>query len=126
MPALTPLVAGDPLCRAAHGVTPEAELALRVDGRIAERTRAALLVAHFGHSGPPALDLSRHWHRAEAHTRRWTASLLPGANRESLEREWLAYARRHARRGVRTWLGEKLPERLAEIVTTESGLGAPP
>jgi predicted flavoprotein YhiN len=27
------------------------------------------------------------------------------------------------RRGVRTWLGERLPERIADIVTAESGIG---
>src|SRR5262249_30268295 len=36
VPALTPLVAVDPLCRSAQGVTLETELAVWVDGRVAE------------------------------------------------------------------------------------------
>src|SRR5262245_43853858 len=65
VPALTPLVAGDPWCTDAQGVTLDAALTLRVAGRKVATTRGSLLVAHFGYSGPAALDLSRHWHRAE-------------------------------------------------------------
>ena len=35
----------------------------------------------------------------------------------------VAYAAAHARRGVRAWLGERLPERIADVLTTESGVG---
>src|SRR5262249_16860227 len=57
VPALTPLVAVDPLCRSAQGVTLDAELALWVDGRVADRVAGSLLFAHFGVTGPAALDL---------------------------------------------------------------------
>jgi predicted Rossmann fold flavoprotein len=123
VPALTPLEAVDPLCRSAQGVTLEAELALWVDGRVAERARGSLLFAHFGVTGPAALDLSRHWHRADGRARRVTLSFAPGPSLEALEREWMAYATANPRRGVRTWLGERLPERIADVLTTESGLG---
>ena len=123
VPALTPLVAVDPLCQAAQGVTLEGELALWVDGRVAERTRGSLLLAHFGVTGPAALDLSRHWHRDEGHPRRVTLSFLPGTSLQALESEWVVYASDHARRGARAWLGERLPERIADILTAESGVG---
>jgi len=123
VPALTPLVAVDPLCASAQGVTLDAGLALRVDGRVTERVRGSLLFAHFGVTGPAALDLSRHWARAEGHARRVTMSFVPEHTYESLEHAWVAYASVHARRGLRTWLGEFLPERIAEVLTTESGLG---
>jgi predicted flavoprotein YhiN len=42
---------------------------------------------------------------------------------EALEHEWLEYVLANPRRGVRTWLGERLPERIADILTAESGLG---
>ncbi len=123
VPALTPLVAVDPLGRSAQGVTLDAELALWVDGRVSERVQGSLLFAHFGVSGPAALDLSRHWHRGEGRPRRVTLSFAPGASLEELDREWVDYAARHPRRGVRTWLGERLPERIADVLTTESGVG---
>ena len=65
VPALTPLVAVDPMCQSAQGVTLDAELALWVDGRVESRVHGSLLFAHFGVTGPAALDLSRRWHRAE-------------------------------------------------------------
>jgi len=123
VPALTPLIAVDPICRSCQGVTIDAELALWVDGRIETRVAGSLLFAHFGLTGPAALDLSRHWHRAEGHARRVTLSFAPGRSFEALEHEWVAYAAEHARRGVRAWLGERLPERLADVLTTESGVG---
>jgi predicted flavoprotein YhiN len=123
VPALTPLVAVDPLCGAAQGVTIDAELALWVDGRIAERVAGSLLFAHFGVTGPAALDLSRHWHRAEGRPRRVTLSFAPGRSFEALEQQWVSYAGANPRRGARTWLGERLPERIADIVIAESGVG---
>jgi predicted flavoprotein YhiN len=123
MPALTPLTSEDPLCAAAQGVTLPVELALWVDGRVAARTRGSFLFAHFGASGPAALDLSRHWHAAEGHTRRVTLNLLPGETRESLDRWWIGVARAHPGRGLRTILGERLPERVADRIVAETGLG---
>jgi predicted Rossmann fold flavoprotein len=123
VPALTPLVAVDPICRSCQGVTIDAELALWVGGRVLERVAGSLLFAHFGVTGPAALDLSRHWHRAEGKARRVTLSFAPGRTYEALEAEWVGYAAAHARRGVRAWLGERLPERIADVLTTESGVG---
>lgn len=123
VPALTPLMAVDPLCRAVQGVTLETELTLWVEGRVAERARGSMLFAHFGVTGPAALDLSRHWHAAEGRARRVTVSLVPQFTHEACERAFVEYSSVHARRGVRTWLGELLPERVADVVTTESGLG---
>ena len=123
VPALTPLVAVDPMCRSAQGVTLDVELALWVEGRVESRVRGSLLFAHFGVTGPAALDLSRRWHRAEAKARRLTVSFVPGESFEQLERAWVDYAAANPRRGVRTWLAERLPERIADLLTTESGVG---
>jgi len=123
VPALTPLVAVDPLCQVAQGVTMEAELTLWAGGRVAERVRGSMLFAHFGVTGPVALDMSRHWHRAEGQSRRVSVSFVRDHTHESLDRAWVEYSSVHARRGVRTWLGELLPERIADVLTTESGVG---
>lgn len=123
VPALTPLASADDLCRGAQGVTMPVELALWADGRVAERVSGSLLIAHFGYSGPAALDLSRHWHRAEGSERRVTASLVPGATFEELETAWLLEAKRHPGRGVRGFLAARMPERIADMITAESGLG---
>jgi len=123
VPALTPLASDDDLCRGAQGVTLPAELTLWVNGRVAERVSGSLLIAHFGFTGPAALDLSRHWHRAEGQARRVTLSLLPGRSLEQAETEWLVDAKRHSGRGVRSYFAQRLPERLADMITAQSGLG---
>jgi len=123
VPALTPLAAVDPVCRYAQGVTIEAGLALWVDGRVEQRVRGSLLFAHFGVTGPAALDLSRHWYAAEGRARRVTLSFVPADTYESLDQAWRDYAEVNPRRGLRQWLGLMLPDRLADMLTTESGLG---
>ena len=123
VPALTPLAAVDPLCRGAQGVTIEAGLALWVDGRVAARTSGSMLFAHFGVTGPAALDLSRHWHAAEGHARRVTLSFTPSETFETLDQAWRDYAEVNPRRGLRQWLAMWVPERIADVLTAESGLG---
>jgi predicted flavoprotein YhiN len=122
-PALTPLVAVDTMCTGAQGVTLDAALTLHVDGKRTAETSGSLLFAHFGLSGPAALDLSRHWHQADGHGRRVTLSFAPGVSAEAVEQDWLDYAAEFPRRGLRAWLAERLPDRIADILTAESGLG---
>jgi predicted flavoprotein YhiN len=123
VPALTPLASSDPLCTALQGVTVEAELTLRVAGRSAFTTRGSLLIAHFGYSGPAALDLSRHWLRAEGQSeRRVTANFAPGETAEALQRAWLAAAAAEARLTVRRHLAQRMPERLAGALCAEAGV----
>jgi predicted flavoprotein YhiN len=124
-PALTPLVANDPLCASCQGVTVPIEMTLRVGGAKVATVAGSFLFTHFGYSGPVALDLSRHWLRAEDEgVRRVTASFVPGWTREKLLRDWLAYVasdpQRTVRRHLRTWL----PERLANELASEVGLDA--
>jgi predicted flavoprotein YhiN len=120
VPALTPLAAGDPLCARLQGLTLEAELTLRVAGRRAAATRGSFLFAHFGYSGPAALDLSRHWHRAEGE-RAVTASFLPGESAESLREAWLSAAR-DAHLTVRKHLDVRLPDRLVVALCEDCGV----
>ena len=122
VPALTPLTAADPLCRALQGVTLEAELTLRVDGKRAASTRGSFLIAHFGYSGPAALDLSRHWHRAEGSARAVSASFMPGETVETLLNGWVAAARTEPNITTRRWLSRRLPERLAAALCSEAGV----
>ncbi|MGH7731893.1 MAG: NAD(P)/FAD-dependent oxidoreductase [Candidatus Eiseniibacteriota bacterium] len=123
VPALTPLAATDPWCREAQGVTVEAALTLRARGTKPVITRGSLLFAHFGYSGPAALDLSRHWHCAEgADERRVEASFAPGETREALRNTWLAAAREGPRRTVKHFLAGRVPERLAELMCRDAGV----
>jgi hypothetical protein len=100
----------------------DAELSLRVGGQRVVVVRGSLLVAHFGFSGPAALDLSRHWLRAAEHgPRQVTVNFLPGETRESLLAAWLAKVSEAPYTTVRRFLVRRLPERLIEILCAESG-----
>jgi len=123
VPALTPLTSDDPWCVMLQGLTCDVELTLRVAGKVAAHTRGSMLWAHFGYSGPAALDLSRHWLRAQGGGA-WAVSLnvAPDRTRETLEAGWLAAAR-DTKLTVRRHLGAWLPDRLAVTLAAEAGVG---
>lgn len=122
VPALTPLMSDDPLCARAQGVTLEAELTLRAAGERVAQMRGSLLFAHFGYTGPVALDLSRHWHRWEGSARHVVANFAPDWRREKLDRAWVdsAVRDRHARVGQ--WLNELVPSRIGDLLCAQVGV----
>jgi hypothetical protein len=121
IPALTPLASDDALCMAAQGMALDVELTLWVGGKRAERVRGSMVIAHFGYSGPAALDLSRHWLRATGE-RRVTASFIPGQTLESFREAWIDAAQTAPERTVRRHLARWIPERLAERLAEESNV----
>jgi predicted Rossmann fold flavoprotein len=125
VPALTPLTSADPLCAQLQGVTVDVELTLAVGGKREETARGSFLFAHFGYSGPAALDLSRLWLRAEGRgEREVSASFLPGETRESLLAAWQRETAPEPRLQVRHWLGRRLPDRLVLLLCAEAGVDA--
>jgi predicted flavoprotein YhiN len=125
IPALTPLTADDPLCREAQGLTLDAELTLWVAGKKRETIRGSFLITHFGYSGPAALDLSRHWLRAEGERdRRVTASFVLGETPESLAARWVEVGEAEPRATTRAFLRRSLPERLTDLLCAEAGVNA--
>jgi hypothetical protein len=122
VPALTPLTADDPLCAEAQGVTLPVSLALWVDGRKRVAVSGSLLIAHFGYSGPAALDLSRHWHRSEGGERRVTASFVSGGTREKLSSDWLDRMATDRQRTARRHLREIVPDVVAIELMREAGV----
>jgi predicted flavoprotein YhiN len=121
IPALTPLTADDPLCAEAQGVTLEVELSLWVDGGRVVTVPGSFLFAHFGYSGPAALDLSRHWLRATG-DRRVTASFVPGVRSDSLVETWRARGVEDPRVTVRRFLSEFLVDRVVVALCSEAGV----
>lgn len=115
-PALAPLLLpADGLHERLSGVAQDVELALHVNGRIAERITGPMLWTHFGISGPAALDLSRHWHRARlaGGTVAVTANLRPGQTFESVQSAWTQMAASHPRVALSTALADMLPVSVA-------------
>lgn len=114
VPALTPLAAEDPWCKTLQGLTVEAALRLYSGKERVAEAQGSLLLAHFGYTGPPALDLSRHWLRAgeSSPKRRVTVSFMPEEREETLLESFVATATREPRGTVRGVLSSRLPERL--------------
>jgi predicted Rossmann fold flavoprotein len=85
-------------------------------------TRGSLLFAHFGYSGPPALDLSRHWLRAAdaSDERRVTVSFLPDDREETLVVWFVDRAAAEPRASIARVLASRLPDRLAAELCREA------
>ncbi len=122
-PALAPLLLladggaepGSAMHVALSGVAVDATLTIWIDGRAAVRLHEALLWTHFGISGPVALNASRHWLRAtvEQQPVTVTASFVPDASYDDVERLWLERARDKPLTTVGTTLATLVPASLA-------------
>ena len=112
-PALVPLTLPDEavLFRELSGV------AAPVEARCGKaRFREAALFTHRGLSGPAILQVSSYWSRGQAVTIDFLPDRAPG---------WLLEAKRaRPRAGLRSVLGEALPDRLATALAGQLGLGA--
>ena len=124
VPALTPLAAEDPWCKTLQGLTVESALRLYSGKERVAEARGSLLVAHFGYSGPPALDLSRHWLRTAERERRVTVSFMPDEREETLLESFVATATREPRSTVRSVLSSRLPERLITEICRDTEIDA--
>jgi predicted Rossmann fold flavoprotein len=131
-PALVPLVLRGGWHDALSGVSHEAALTLRAAGKAVIRLEGALLWTHFGASGPVALNLSRHWHRAVLDTAAGGGAadavdvqvcVLPNETFESVERWLLDETASRPRAQLVTVLAQRLPRAVAEAWLGHAGVG---
>ena len=125
-PALVPLVLDGDFHATLAGVSHEAELVVRVEGRRPVVRRGSLLWTHFGVSGPVVLDASRFWHRAREERRevRVSASLLPSRSFAEIEGALLAEATANPQAQVKGALADWLPASVAAAVPGRLGVSA--
>jgi predicted Rossmann fold flavoprotein len=123
-PALAPLVLDGTGHARLAGVSQEAALVLRVDGALATRLEGSLLWTHFGISGPVALNMSRHWHRARLSGRAVEVrlSVCPGDTFEALEEWVLSQERARPKALVSTVLATRLPASVSDAWVVASGI----
>ncbi len=124
-PALVPLVLDDTFFHAdLAGVSAEVELACYVDGKLADRRTGAMLFAHFGITGPVAMDISRHWLAARDAGRdvELRASFRPGRSFEDVERGLIAAGEVQRDTSIGRLLAERLPQRLAAALAQHAGV----
>jgi predicted Rossmann fold flavoprotein len=106
------------------GVAHPAAMTLRVDGRVALTLEGPLLWTHFGASGPLALNMSRHWHRAQAEGRACdvTVDVCPGDTFDSLDGWLRAQEQSRPRSRVATIVGARVPNAVAERWVGAAGI----
>jgi len=125
-PALVPLTTTAPWVLDLRGVTlPDVALSILENGRPLASRRSSLLFAHFGLTGPAALDVSR---VVSGHPRPGglvvEIDLLPERN-ESQLLDWLREeSTASGKKQVAAIVGQLLPRRLAEIALDQSGVAA--
>jgi len=127
-PALVPLILdetdGASIHRELSGVSHPAALHLWIDGRIAERQEGSLLWTHFGISGPVALNMSRHWLRAQrdGRTPALTASLSPSNSFDRLDAQWTAAAAARPKSSLLAGLSAYVPGSVAAAMLARLGI----
>ncbi len=125
-PALVPLVLAGSFHVPLSGVSHQATLTVREEGRARVRRTGSLLWTHFGLSGPVVLDVSRYWLRGRAAGERPTleANLVPALDFDSAERTLLDLAAGRPHLSLARALEGWLPGAVAEAIAGE--LDIPP
>jgi predicted Rossmann fold flavoprotein len=123
-PALAPLILDDEWHAALSGVAHAAEASVFVAGKLQRKLTGDWLWTHFGASGPLALNLSRHWHRAElaGAPTEIALSVCPGDTFDSIDAWMLEQVRGRPRAQLATVLSTRLPASVAAVWLQRAGI----
>ncbi len=128
-PALVPLV-----LEQTHWLVSLSGLAAQIElsvasgtGKNLHRQRGAVLMTHFGLSGPAAMDISRHWiaERNNDPNVKLLANFLPDKTFEQAEQELVTKAQSKGPTSVLASINQALPKRLAQALI-QAGTGIDP
>ena len=124
--ALAPIALTETKWRQYSGVAlRDCTLKARQNGKEVNRWRDDLLFTHFGVSGPTALGISREVAEAfENGPVTLEVDVLPDRTFESLTADLLAYAEKHPKRRVATYLDALLPSRLVEEMLRDAEIAS--
>ncbi|MEM8739150.1 MAG: aminoacetone oxidase family FAD-binding enzyme [Planctomycetota bacterium] len=119
-PALVPLVLPQQhWLTALKGIAIDAELKITEPNRkVIKRQAGAMLLTHFGLSGPAAMDISRYFagHYEKLEAKKLFANLLPRHTGESFEQHVIEQTRTHPRRSVLQLIQPHFPDRLSKAL----------
>lgn len=120
-PALVPLnLPPDHWLTDLSGVTLDVELTLSgKTGKALYKQSGPMLLAHFGITGPAAMDISRHLRDyPDQAPRKLTAHLCPDLTFDQLDRSILDWTRQYPTRSIGALMKKRLPDRFAEALLT--------
>jgi predicted Rossmann fold flavoprotein len=125
-PALTPLRIEVPWVTALRGVTlPDAGLRILDGDKPLAARRGSLLFAHFGLSGPVALDVSREVSGHPApRTLTVELDLLPSVKEPDFDQFLKTESAASGKKQLAVVLGDRLPRRLADALIVSAGMAA--
>jgi predicted Rossmann fold flavoprotein len=124
-PALAPLILDGDRHRALAGVSHVVTLTCG-EGRNRTRIAGSMLWTHFGISGPAALNVSRHWHRArlEGRPHPSTVNVCAGESSEEVEAWLLDQRDDRPRARIQTVIATRLPAAIASAWCHSAGIDA--
>jgi len=97
------------------------QLTLLADGKRQISFRESFLFTHFGFSGPVALDISRHYLRAEGQ-KQIIGNFIPDYDENSLQEYLRQIQGKTPRKTLRGVLIELMPQRLADTILKKAGI----
>ncbi len=107
------------------GISFDAQLAVRAaSGKVLARQDGAVLLTHFGISGPAVLDISRHWIAAHAadSAATLTANLMAPDDFQTIDARLLAHAQRNPTDKIFATLAAVMVNRLADQLPRQVGI----
>jgi predicted Rossmann fold flavoprotein len=125
-PALVPITIQAPWTAELRGITiPDVRLQVLDHDRTLDSRRGSLLFAHFGLSGPVALDASRVIStHASPSALRLVIDFLPGMTGEELDQYLKSQSVQSGKQLLAVVLAEYLPRRLVDALLANTGLAA--
>jgi predicted Rossmann fold flavoprotein len=120
-PALTPLTSNDQSLKSLSGITLNVALTLLVDGQKKITCSDSFLFTHLGFSGPAALDISRHFLRAQG-KKEIRVNFIPQYDESSFLQYLRQLTEKQPRKVLRSILADLLPQRLAELILKKAGI----
>ncbi|MBI1882786.1 MAG: NAD(P)/FAD-dependent oxidoreductase [Chlamydiae bacterium] len=122
-PALTPLLTNDSAWKALMGVSLPVKLTLSLHDQKKASFEGSFLFTHFGFSGTPVLNISRHWVREpDKNALKMMANFLPSESQEGFRQSFVLAAQKSSSKTLKNFLSEKLPERFVETFLKKNKL----
>jgi len=123
LPALTPLTTKDNDLKSLSGITLDVQLNLIVDTKKYFSCRESFLFTHFGFSGPAALDISRHYLKAQG-KKEIAANFIPPYDENSFLVFLRQVVEKSPNKTIRGVLIELMPQRLVDLILRKTKLEA--
>lgn len=121
--ALYPFEIEDPaICSRLSGLTVNAEVSFINNSGLLYRETGSILFAQFGLTGPLMINASLVVSKSQMSGLKVSVNFFPGMKKEDLEENILKAIKKAPNRNISNILSDLIPEKLSDIVVSESGI----